>query len=176
MRPSRRHRLENKQRQLKRRPRKREDPLLAQHLIEGQKPQAAMLAGAVVASAAAMVWMIVAVSTNFAFQLLAIPIGAACGYAVGHYGRIVERRYARISVYFCLLGCVGGEVLVAYATQLDIRLLYGGNSLAILVVCVLAGVVAAYVCTYAWLSREQRQALWNERYKRAAERSGASGR
>jgi len=133
-----------------------------------------MLAGAVAASAGAMVWMIVALSTNFAFQLLAIAIGAACGYAVGRYGRIVERRYARISVYYCILACVGGELLVAYALKLEIWLLYGANSLSLLAACLLAGAVTAYFCTYAWLSRDQKQALWNERYKRGSEVSDDS--
>ena len=175
MRPSKRHRLEKKERQLQWRPRKREDPLLAQHLIEGQRPGAAMLAGAVVAMAGAMVWTIVALSTGFVFQVLAIVIGAVCGFAIGHYGRTVDRRYARMSAYFCVLACVCGELLVAYALQVEIWLLYGANSLTLLAVFLLAGAVTAYLCTFAWLSRDQKQALWNERHKHDNESSGASG-
>ena len=51
-------RLEKKERQLQWRPRKRADPLLAQNLIEAQRPRAAMLAGAVVAMAGAIFWSI----------------------------------------------------------------------------------------------------------------------
>jgi len=78
MRPSKRHRLEKKRRELSWRPSKRVDPLLAQRLVEGQRPGFAMLAGAVVALAGAMVWTIVALSTTFVVELLAIGIGAAC--------------------------------------------------------------------------------------------------
>jgi hypothetical protein len=176
MRTSKRHRLEKKARQLQRRPRKRADPLLAQHLIEGQKPGPALLAGAVVAAAGAMVWTIVALSTSFGFQVLAIGIGAACGFAVGHFGRTVERRYARMSAYFCILACVGGELLVAYTLHVEIGLLYTAKSLALLAVFLIAGAVTAYLCTFAWLSRDQKRALWNERHKRDNEPSGASGR
>jgi len=123
MRPSKRHRLEKKERQLKRRPRKRVDPLLGRRLIEEQKPRYALLAGAVVAMAGAMIWTIVALATSFSFQWLAIGIGAACGFAVGHFGRAVDRRFARMSAYFCILACVCGELLVAYALQLEIWLL-----------------------------------------------------
>ena len=175
MRTSKRHRLEKKARQLQRRPRKRADPLLAQHLIEGQKPGPARLAGAVVAAAGAMVWTIVALSTSFGFQVLAIGIGAACGFAVGHFGRTVERRYARMSAYFCILACVGGELLVAYTLHVEIELLYTAKSLALLAVFLIAGAVTAYLCTFAWLSRDQTRALWNERHKRDNEPSGDSG-
>ena len=174
MRPSKRHRLEKKQRQLQRWRRKRANPLLAQHLIEGQRYRPALLAGAVVAAAGAMIWAIVALSTNFGYQVLAIGIGAACGFAVGHYGRAVDRRYARMSAYFCLLACVCGELLVAYALQVEIGLLYSAKSLALLAVFLLAGAVTAHLCTFAWLSRDQKQALWNERHKRDNEPSGAS--
>ena len=175
MRPSKRHRLEKKERQLQWRPRKRADPLLAQHLIEGQRPGLALLAGAAVASAGAMVWTIVSLSTGFVFQVLAIAIGAACGFAIGHYGRAVDRRYARMSACLCILACVCGELLVAYALQVEVWLLYGANSLTLLAVFVLAGAVTAYLCTFAWLSRDQKQALWNERHKRDNEPSDASG-
>jgi hypothetical protein len=175
MRPSKRHRLEKKERQIQRRPRKRVDPLLAHHLIEGQRYRPALLAGAVVAAAGAMIWAIVALSTNFGYQVLAIGIGAACGFAVGHYGRAVDRRYARMSAYFCLLACVCGELLVAYALQVEIGLLYSAKSLALLAVFLLAGAATAHLCTFAWLSRDQRQALWKERHKRDDEPSGASG-
>jgi hypothetical protein len=166
MRPSKRHRLEKKERQLQWRPRKRADPLLAEHLIEGQRHGPAVLAGSAVAMAGAMVWTIVALSTSFVFQVLAIVIGAACGFAIGHYGRAVDRRYARMSACFCILACVCGELLVAYALQVEIWLLYGANSLTLLAVCLLAGAVTAYLCTFAWLSRDQKRALWNERHKR----------
>ncbi len=175
MRPSKRHRLEKKEHELSWRPKKRVDPLLAQHLIEGQKPGAAMLAGAVVAMAGAMVWMIVALSTSFLFQTLAIGIGAVCGFAVGHFGRAVDRRYSRMSAYFCILACACGELLVAYALQVEIRLLYSPNSLSLLAVFLLAGIATAYLCTPAWLSRAQKQVLWNERRKRDDEPSGSSG-
>jgi len=175
MRPSKRHRLEKKARQLQWRPRKRADPLLAEHLIEGQRPGFALLAGAVVAMAGAMVWRIVALSTGFVFQVLAIVIGAVCGFAIGRYGRVVDRRYARMSACFCILACVCGELLVAYALQVEIWLLYGANSLTLLAVFVLAGAVTAYLCTFVWLSRDQKQALWRERHKRDNEPSGASG-
>ncbi len=175
MRPSKRHRLEKKQRQLQWRPPKRADPLLAQHLIEGQRPGPAILAGAVVAMAGAMVWMIVSLSLGFVFQVLAIAIGAACGFAIGHYGRAVDRRYARMSACFCILACVCGELLVAYALQVEIWLLYGASSVPLLAVFLLAGAVTAQLCTFAWLSRDQKQALWNERHKRDNEPSGASG-
>lgn len=175
MRPSKRHRLEKKKRELQWRPRKRADPLLAQHLIEGQRPGPAVLAGAVVAMAGAMVWTIVSLSTSFVFQLLAIVIGAACGFAIGHFGRCVDRRYARMSVYFCILACVCGELLVAYALQVEIWLLYGANSLTLLAVFLLVGAGTAYLCTFAWLSHDQKRALWNERHKRDNEPSGASG-
>jgi len=165
MRPSKRHRLERKERQLQKRPRKRVDPLLAQHLIEGQKRGHALLAGAVVALAGAMVWTIVALSTSLPFQWLAIGIGAACGFAVGHFGRAVDRRYGRMSAYFCILACVGGELLVAYALHVEIWLLYTANSLTLLVAFLLAGAATAYPCTFAWLSHVQKQALWNERHK-----------
>jgi ABC-type dipeptide/oligopeptide/nickel transport system permease subunit len=135
-----------------------------------------MLAGAVVAMAGAMIWTIVALSTSFVFQALAIGIGAACGFAVGHYGRAVDRRYARMSAYFCILACVCGELLVAYALQLEIGLLYNARILTLLAVFLLAGAVTAHLCTFAWLSRDQKQALWNERHKRDDEASGASGR
>ena len=176
MRPSKRHRLEKKQRELQWRPRRRVDPLLAQHLVEGQRPAFAMLAGAVVAMAGAMVWTIVALATSFVFQALAIAIGAACGFAVGHYGRAVDRRYARMSAYFCILACVCGELLVAYALQVEISLLYSAKSLTLLAVFLLAGAVTAHLCTFAWLSRDQKQAVWDERHKRDDESSGASGR
>ena len=174
MRPSKRHRLEKKERQLKRRPRKRVDPLLGRRLIEEQKPRYALLAGAVVAMAGAMIWTIVALATSFSFQWLAIGIGAACGFAVGHFGRVVDRRFARMAAYFCILACVCGELLVAYALQLEIWLLYSGNSLILLVVFLLAGAVTAYLCTFAWLSRAQKQALWDERYKRDGGPPGVS--
>jgi hypothetical protein len=176
MRPSKRHRLEKRRRELQeRRPRKRVDPRLAENLIKGQRTGHALLAGAVVALAGAMVWMIVGLSTTWPFQLLALPIGAACGYAVGHYGRAVDRRYARMSAYCCVLACVCGELLVAYALQLEIGLLYTANSLALLVVFVFAGALTAHLCTFAWLSRDQKQALWDERHKRDDKLSGASG-
>ena len=174
MRPSKRHRLEKKQRELGRRFRKRADPLLAQHLVEAQRPLHAMLAGAVVAMAGAMVWVIVALSTSVGFQVLAIAIGAACGFAVGHYGRAVDHRYARMSAYFCVLACVCGELLVAYALQVEIALLYTAKSLTLLAVFLLAGAATAHLCTFAWLSRDQKQALWNERHKSDYEPSGAS--
>jgi len=176
MRPSKRHRLEKKQRQLQHWRRKRKDPLLAQRLIERQRHGFALLAGAVVAAAGAMVWMIVSLSTSFFYQVLAIAIGAACGFAIGHYGRAVDRRYARMAAYFCILACVCGELLVAYALQVEIGLLYSAKSLALLVIFMLAGAAAAHLCTFAWLSRDQQQALWNERNKRDDESSGASGR
>jgi hypothetical protein len=176
MRPSKRHRLEKKKRQIQWRPSKRVDPLLAQHLVEGQRPGLAMLAGAVVAMAGAMVWTIVALSTGFVFQVLAIPIGAACGFAVGHFGRVVDRRYSRMSAYFCILACVCGELLVAYALQVEIGLLYSAKSLTLLAVFLLAGAVTAHLCTFVWLSRDQKRALWNERHKRDDEASDASGR
>jgi hypothetical protein len=124
-----------------------------------------MLAGAVVATAGAMVWTIVSLSTSFLFQALAIAIGAACGFAIGHYGRAVDHRFARAAAYSCILSCVGGELLAAYALQVEIWMLYTANSLALLVVFVLAGAVTAYLCTFAWLSRDQKRALWNERHK-----------
>jgi len=167
MRPSKRHRLENKQRELRlKRPRKRVDPHLAENLIKGQRFGYALLAGAVVALAGAMVWMIVALSTTSGFQLLAIPIGAACGYAVGYYGKAVDRRYARMAAYFCILTCAGGELLVAYALHLEIALLYTRSSLMLLVVFVLAGALTAHLCTFAWLSRDQKKALWDARHAR----------
>ena len=175
MRPSKRHRLEKKERQLQWRPRKRADPLLAQHLIEGQRPGLALLAGAVVVMAGAMIWMIVTLATGFVLQALAIVIGASCGFAMGHYGRIVDRRYARMSAYFCLVACVCGELLVAYTLQVEIRLLYDGYDLALLAVFLLAGAITAYGCTFAWLSRDQKQALWKERNKLDNEPSGSSG-
>ncbi len=176
MRPSKRHRLEKRERELQWRPKKRVQPLLAQHLIHGQRPAAAMLAGAVVAMAGAMVWMIVALSASFLFQALAIGIGAASGLAVGHFGRAVDRRYSRMSAYCCILACVCGELLVAYALQAEIWLLYSANSLTRPAVFLLAGVVTARLCTFAWLSRDQKQALWNERHKRDDEPSGSSDR
>ena len=176
MRPSKRHRLEKKERQLQWRPRKRVDPLLGRRLIEEQKPRYALLAGAVVAMAGAMIWTIVALSTSFAFQTLAIGIGAACGFAVGHFGRVVDRRFARMSAYFCILACVFGELLVAYALQLKIWLLYSANSLTLLVVFLLAGAVTAHLCTFAWLSRAQKQALWDERHKREEDLARNSGK
>jgi hypothetical protein len=124
-----------------------------------------MLAGAVVATAGAMVWMIVSLSTSFLFQVLAIAIGAACGFAIGHFGRAVDHRFARAAAYSCILSCVGGELLAAYALQVEIWMLYTASSLALLVVFVLAGAVTAYLCTFAWLSRDQKRALWNERHK-----------
>jgi len=167
MRPSKRHRLENKQRELRlRRPRKRVDPNLAENLIKGQRSGYALLAGAVVALAAAMIWMIVALSTTWPFQLLAIPIGAASGYAVGYYGKAVDRRFARMAAYFCILACAAGEFLVAYALHLEITLLYTTNSLLLVVVFVLAGALTAHLCTFAWLSRDQKKALWDARHER----------
>lgn len=174
MRPSKRHRLEKKQRELQTRSRKRVDPLLAQNLIDGQRPGHALLAGVVVAVAGAMIWTIVALATSFAFQVLAIGIGAACGFAVGHFGRVVDRRYARMSAYCCILGCVCGELLVAYALQVELWLLYTVNSLTLLVICLLAGAVTAHLCTFAWLSHAQKRALWTERHKRDDEPSRAS--
>jgi ABC-type dipeptide/oligopeptide/nickel transport system permease subunit len=175
MRPSKRHRLEKKERQLQRRPRKkRVDPLLGRRLIEEQKPRHALLAGAVVAMAGAMIWTIVALATSFAIQWLAVGIGAACGFAVGHFGRVVDRRFARMSAYCCILACICGELLVAYALQVEIWLLYSANSLTLLVVFLLAGAVTAHLCTFAWLSRTQKQALRDERYKRGGESPGAS--
>jgi ABC-type dipeptide/oligopeptide/nickel transport system permease subunit len=150
--------------------------LLARDLIEGQRPGPALLAGAVVAAAGAMVWVIVALSTSFAFQVLALAIGAACGYAVGHFGRIVDRRYARMSAYFCVIACVCGELLVVYALQVEIGLLYSASSLTLLAVFVLAGAATAHLCTFAWLSRDQKQALRNERHKRDDGLSSASER
>jgi phosphate/sulfate permease len=166
MRPSKRHRLEKRERELQWRPRKRTDPLLARRLIEGQKPPHALLAGGLVALAGAMIWMIVALSTSFPFQTLALAIGAGCGSAVGYAGRVVDRRFARMSAYLCILSCVAGEFLVAYALQVEITLLYSANSLTLLIAFVLVGAVTAYLCTFAWLSAEQKQALWNERHKR----------
>ena len=43
------------------------------------------------------------------------------------------------------------------------------------IVIVLAGAVTAYLCTFVWLSRDQKQALRNERHKRDNEPSGSSG-
>jgi len=175
MRPSKRHRLEKKKRQLQRRPRKKPAPLLAQQLIDAQRRGPAMLAGAVVALAGAMIWMIITLVTGFVLQVLAIVIGASSGFAMGHYGRIVDRRYARMSAYFCILACVCGELLVAFALHVDIWLLYNAKSLIVLAVFVLAGAVTAYLCTFVWLSRDQKQALWRERNKFDNESSGASG-
>lgn len=174
MRPSKRHRLERKERELKRRPRKRVDPLLGRRLIEEQKPRTALLAGAVVAMAGAMIWTILSLATSFAIQWLAIGIGAACGLAVGYFGRAVDRRFARMSAYFCILACVCGEFLVAYALQVEIGLLYSAKSLTLLVVFMLAGAFTAHLCTFAWLSRAQKQALRDERHKRGGEPAGAS--
>jgi hypothetical protein len=165
MRTSKRHRLEKKERQLQRRPRKQPAPLLAQQLIDAQRRGPAMLAGAVVATAGAMVWTIVSLTTSITFQALAIAIGAACGFAIGHFGRAVDHRFARVAAYACILSCVGGELLVAYALQVEIWMLYTANSLALLVVFVIVGAVTAYLCTFAWLSRDQKRALWNERHK-----------
>jgi ABC-type dipeptide/oligopeptide/nickel transport system permease subunit len=174
MRPSKRHRLERKERELKPRPRKRVDPLLGRRLIEEQKPRTALLAGAVVALAGAMIWTILSLATSFAIQWLAIGIGAVCGLAVGYFGRAVDRRFARMSAYFCILACACGELLVAYALQVEIGLLYSAKSLALLVVFLLAGAFTAHLCTFAWLSRAQKQALRDERHKRGGEPSGAS--
>ena len=127
-----------------------------------------MLAGAVVAMAGAMVWTIVALSTSFLFQALAIGIGAACGLAVGHFGRAIDRRYSRLSAYCCILSCVCGELLVAYALQVEIWLLYSANSLTLLVVFLLAGVVTARLA----LARSKAGAL--ERAAQARRRAGPS--
>jgi len=124
-----------------------------------------MLAGAVVAAAGAMIWAIVSLSMSFTFQVLAIAIGAACGFAIGHFGRAVDHRFARMAAYSCILSCVGGELLVVYALQVEIWMLYTANSLALFVVFALAGAVTAYLCTFVWLSRDQKRALWNERHK-----------
>jgi hypothetical protein len=167
MRLSKRHRLEKRDRELRlRRKRKRVDPHLAEKLIAGQRTGYALFAGAVVAMAGSMVWMIVALSTTGGFQLLAIPIGAACGYAVGYYGKAVDRRFARLSAYCCILSCAGGEVLVAHTLHLQIGLLYTTNSLLLIVVFVLAGALTAHLCTFAWLSRDQKKALWDARHER----------
>jgi len=174
MRPSKRHRLEKKRSELDWRRRKRRDPLIARHLIEGQRAGVAMIAGAVVAAAGAMIWAIVALSTSFPVQVLAIAIGAACGYAVGHEGRAVDPRFARMSAYFCVLSCVCGELIVAYAFRVDIRLLYSATSLALLIACVLAGALTAHLCTFAWLTRDQKEALWEERHKHDEDPSGGS--
>jgi hypothetical protein len=80
-----------------------------------------------------------------------------------------------MSAYFCILACVCGELLAAYALQVEIWLLYSAKSLTLLAVFLLAGAVTAHLCTFAWLSRDQKQALWNERHKRDSEPSGASG-
>jgi len=80
-----------------------------------------MLAGAVVAAAGAMIWAIVSLSMSFTFQVLAIAIGAACGFAIGHFGRAVDHRFARMAAYSCILSCVGGELLVVYALQVGSR-------------------------------------------------------
>jgi len=173
MRPSKRHRLEKRERELNWRKRKRVDPLLGRRLIEEQKPLYALLAGAVVAMAGAMIWTIVALATSFSIEWLAIAIGAACGLAVGYFGRAVDRRFARMSAYFCILACVCGELLVAYALQIEIWLLYSAKSLTLLVVFLLAGAVTAHLCTTAWLSRDQKQALWDERHKGRDEPPGA---
>jgi hypothetical protein len=69
---------------------------------------------------------------------------------------------------------VGGEVLVAYALQVEMGLLYSVQSLALLTVFLLAGAATAHLCTFAWLSRDQKQALWNERNKPDDESSGTS--
>ncbi len=134
-----------------------------------------MFAGGAVAGAGAMVWVIVALSTSFPVQLLAIAIGAGCGYAVGHQGRAVDPRFARMSAYLCIVSCACGELLVAYALRLDLRLLYGASSLGQLIVFVLVGAATAHLCTFAWLTRDQKQALWNERHKRDEDPSGTSG-
>lgn len=147
--------------------------MLGRHLIEQQKPLYALLAGAVVAMAGAMIWTIVALATSFPIEWLAIVIGAASGLAVGYFGRAVDRRFARMSAYFCIFACVCGDFLVAYALRLDIWLLYSAKSLTRLVVFLLAGAVTAHLCTTAWLSRDQKQALWDERHKSGGEPSGA---
>jgi hypothetical protein len=56
----------------------------------------------------------------------------------------------------------------------EIWLLYSAKSLSLLAVFLLAGAATAHLCTFAWLSRDQKQALWNERHKRDNEPSGAS--
>jgi ABC-type dipeptide/oligopeptide/nickel transport system permease subunit len=122
--------------------------------------------------AGALVWTIVALSSSFFFQVLAIVIGAACGFAIGHFGRTVDRRYARMSAYFCILACVCGELLVVYTLPVEIGLLYSAKSLTLLAVYVLLGAATAHLCTFAWLSRDQKQALWNERNKSGDEPSG----
>ncbi len=124
-----------------------------------------MLSGAVVATAGAMIWTIVSLSTSFLFQVLAIAIGAACGFAIGHFGRALDHRFARMAAYSCILSCIGGELLVVYTLEAATWMIYTANSLALLVVFVLAGAVTAYLCTFAWLSRDQKRALWNERHK-----------
>ena len=87
--------------------------------------------------AGAMIWMIVTLATGFVLQALAIVIGASCGFAMGHYGRIVDRRYARMSAYFCILACVCGELLVAYTLHVEIGLLYTPKSVTLLAVFLL---------------------------------------
>jgi hypothetical protein len=143
--------------------RKPADPLLAQHLVERQQPLQAALAGALAAFAGAMVWAIVGLAQFFTVQLTALGIGALCGIAVGRAGKIVERRYARISIYCCIAACLAGEMIIAYAMRLSLALLWSGTSLALLAVFALAGSGIAYACTFAWLSPEQRQALRDAR-------------
>jgi hypothetical protein len=77
-----------------------------------------------------------------------------------------------MSAYFCIVACFCGEFLVVYALQVEIRLLYSAKSLALLAVFVLLGAATAHLCTFAWLSRDQKQALWNERNKSGDEPSG----
>jgi hypothetical protein len=164
MRTSKRHRLEKKERQLDWRSRKRVDPLLAQHLLEGQKPVPALVAGGAAASAGAMAWTIIALATGWNLQALALAIGALSGFAIGHFGRAADYRYGRLAALFCVLSCAAGESLVAYSLNVSVWLLYDGFDLAALGLFMLGGACTAYGCAFWWLSRDQQQALWEHKH------------
>lgn len=160
MRPSRRSRLETAKRRTKR---KVVDPHLAQRLREGQKPAVGAIAGAIAAVASAMVWMIVVLFTDGLFPIMAIAIGAACGFAVGYFGRGIEPKFGIMAVAFTLVGWILGLCLIGYALQASPLLLLSANSLLLHILVLAVALSVAYRCSFFWLPKSQKWTLSDER-------------
>jgi hypothetical protein len=160
MRPTRRNRLDTAERRSKV---KAPDPGLAQRLRDAQSQTRGAIAGAVAAAASAMVWMIVAIKFNGLYPAITIAMGAACGFAVGSFGRGVEARFGLMAVGFTVLAWISGLALIAYALKAPVSILLSADSPLLHLFSLLLGMLVAYWCTFVWLPKSQKWALSDER-------------
>jgi hypothetical protein len=86
----------------------------------------AMLAGLLAAALSAGVWAVIAVLTNHAYGIVAVFLGALCGYAVRWGGRGSSLQFGVVGAVCALLGIAAGNVLavaVFIAQELHLPLL-----------------------------------------------------